>query len=110
MKLLGNLPWRTYMTRTKRKFLTSVYVTWSDATASSSWIEVGQEEQDDEHNTALIHTMGFVVKETDDLLAVAAAVSEDNMANAVITIPKVWINSIKKTKLYIDKPTEKKTK
>jgi hypothetical protein len=54
--------------------------------------------------------MGFIVKETDDLIAVAAAVSEDNMANAVITIPKVWIASIKRTKLYIDKPTEKKTK
>jgi len=98
------------VTKTSRKFLTSAYVTWSDATASSSWIEVGEEEQNDEHNTAIIHTMGFIVRETEDLLAVAAAVSEDNMANAVITIPKVWINSIKRTKLYIDKPTEKKTK
>ena len=96
------------MSRPKRKYLTSVYITWSDATASSSWIEVGKEEQDDEHSTALIHTMGFLVRETDELLSVAAAVSEDNMANAVITIPKVWVTSIKKTKMYIDKQTEPK--
>ena len=54
--------------------------------------------------------MGFIVKETDQLVSVAAAISEDNMANAVITIPKVWINSIKRSKVYLDQPTEETTK
>ena len=103
--------YRSYsMTNTKRKFVMSAYITWNDATASSSWIEVGKEEQDAEHNTALIHTMGFIVKETEQLVSVAAAISEDNMANAVITIPKVWISSIKRSKVYLDKQKEETTK
>lgn len=63
-----------------------LYVEWIDATATSAWSAFDSEDLKPHH----IKSVGFLVKETDQFLSLAAAVGGDE-CNAVINIPKPWI-------------------
>ena len=61
---------------------------WIDAQAGCGWTE------HDEPETSKCYAAGYLVKETDDYICVAATVSEHE-CNAFISIPKVWIKNRK---------------
>ena len=72
------------------------YVQWADATAVGSWVS-----EDDETVTVdICETIGYLVKETNDFISIAATRSEDKF-NAIMNIPKPWI--IRKEELICPK-------
>lgn len=63
-----------------------IYVEWYDATAVSDWVQ----DDDDQIQVDLCQSVGFLVKENDQFISLAAAKSEDKY-NAIINIPKPWV-------------------
>lgn len=70
-----------------------LYVEWVDASAGSSWEKIS--EVDGIYDC---RSLGFLIKEDNKQLVLAAAVSKDE-CNASIAIPKAWIRKRKVIKL-----------
>jgi len=70
-----------------------LYCEWVDAVAGAGWAD--NSSVDEVH---LIRSLGFLVKETEHSITLAAAIS-GNQCNATITIPKAWIKKKKKIKI-----------
>ena len=74
-----------------------LYVEWVDALVDSGW-----EKFDKVSDIHKCQSVGFLVRETDNSIILAAAVSEDTdgkEANATIAIPKAWIKKKRRIKL-----------
>lgn len=74
-----------------------VKVEWTDAVASVGWSSDYAEEK-----THRIHSVGYVIKETEEDIVLAADVSTDNESldtNRRMSIPVKWIKSRKEIKL-----------
>lgn len=69
----------------KAKF---IFVEWVDAAVLGNWATT------DDSGVETCFAAGFLVKETDIDITVAAAVSEHQI-NAAISIPKAWIKKRK---------------
>ena len=69
-----------------------ILVEWVDAAVLGSWGDI------DDIEVETCFSAGFLVKETKDEITIAAAISE-NIINAAISIPKVWIRKKKIWKL-----------
>lgn len=69
-----------------KDLLRVVYIEWVDATATVGWDKFDRKDAtvDD------VRSIGFLVKETNDFVSLAAAVSGPE-CNALINIPKKWI-------------------
>ena len=67
------------------------YIEWVDAVALSDWHD---KEDVEKLEVSKITSIGFVVKETESLIAVSCAVCEEGGANAIMTIPKGWIRKL----------------
>lgn len=74
----------------------AVKVVWLDAESSYSWTDITKIKDPGE-----CHTLGYLVKETDDFLHVSATIAEvldegdkEIHVNNTIAIPKAWIKEI----------------
>lgn len=63
-----------------------LFVSWIDAKANIGWIDKDSEDLGIDQCSSV----GFLVKETEEYLSLAAAVSGEQF-NAIISIPKPWI-------------------
>jgi hypothetical protein len=67
-----------------------VYIVWNDAVSSDAWMPA-----DEEHKLAVIHTVGFVISETDDSITLAMNLDMGNgNASMTMTVPLAWIESM----------------
>lgn len=86
----------------------AVKIVWQDAESHSDWTHI--DDLEDSLKLALVHTLGYKVKETEDTLYVSASIYPDNEGKLVvgdtIAIPKAWIKSI----YEIKEPQTKKQK
>ena len=78
------------MLRMSSKDFKLVYVEWVDAWGPHSWSEI---EDVGEDVSLIIHSIGWMIKETDDYMAVAGHITEMGQASGIILIPKVSIQA-----------------
>ncbi|RTL05271.1 hypothetical protein EKK58_08410 [Candidatus Dependentiae bacterium] len=79
--------------------LNAIYVVWNDAVSYDSWTSL----EDISAELAEIHTLGFIVSETPEVLSVALNFDVDNESvSCMINIPKQWIVSRKSITLAKD--------
>lgn len=68
-----------------------IYVVWRDAVSHDAWEALHEAKTGD---LATIHTLGFLIDETDELIRVALNFDDSNEnVSQVIAIPKAWIKS-----------------
>lgn len=82
-----------------------IYVKWIDAATQSGWDKIDR----DDIGIDYCEAIGFLIKQTDLDISLAATVSEKE-CNAIISIPKTWINDIKLIKLPRQSITKKELK
>lgn len=76
-----------------------LYVEWLDAVVDDGWSETN------EHRTHLCKSTGWIIKETEEEIVLAADISSDTLdvgkyqTNRRIAIPKAWIKLRKKVTL-----------
>jgi hypothetical protein len=70
----------------------AVLIEWDDAEVSADWEEIPREEELEE---AIVHTLGFLVKETPRYYWIASTLSPPH-TNARTKVPKGMVKSIKK--------------
>lgn len=72
-----------------------VHIKWHDAEVTSDWTEEDDPELND-HSSTLCETVGFLVKEPTkkDPMYVIASTRSGKEYNAIIKIPKTWIEEI----------------
>ena len=75
------------------KKLKALSVSWVDAVAGAGWAY-----HNDVSEVHLIESLGYLVKETEHSITLAAAISGDQ-CNATIAIPKAWIKKKKLVKI-----------
>lgn len=69
-----------------------VFIEWIDASTTHGWSSL------DDLGIETCFSAGFLVRETDEDISIAAAISE-HQVNATITIPKAWIKKKKVIKI-----------
>ena len=67
-----------------------VYVEWWDAEACGGWEKIDDVRKD---TLPVIKTLGWLVREDDEMLVIAAAFSEDEI-NVYLKIPTLWVKSV----------------
>jgi len=73
-----------------------VKIEWVDAECTNGWQTAG-----DEVELPLCTTIGYLVKETPDLLVVTSTTSIDDYLGSV-SIPRVWVKSMREYELIDD--------
>lgn len=75
----------------KKTSLRSAFIIWNDACSTDDWLAIDEAKKS---TLARIHTLGFIVNQTDDNLIVALNHDiSNNSVSQFITIPKPWILS-----------------
>lgn len=81
----------------KAKPLKAAHVVWEDATTQAGWHTM---ESNTDRSPATIHSIGWVVEETPEFIAISHTKDADDSAvNGFMSIPKGWIRRRKNVKL-----------
>lgn len=86
----------------------AVKVTWVDAESTTEWISV-----DDLKDPTIVHTLGYLTKETTDTYFISASVYGDEKGKLTvgdtIAIPKAWVKEIFEIKDAPKRKTSRRT-
>lgn len=77
-----------------------VLVVWTDTISNSGWKQAEDIDDWTKENTWLVHTVGYLIRETEEFVVIAASwAMEEKQYGSLIKIPRAWAKVIPLTDL-----------